>query len=63
MFYFHTPYYGRDELFLTAEERAPILDRLLGCIRARAAGHQFSGRVIGIEIWQLAPPFPRRFGS
>jgi hypothetical protein len=34
MFYFHTPYYGRDELLLTAEERAPILDRLLVCIRA-----------------------------
>jgi MoaA/NifB/PqqE/SkfB family radical SAM enzyme len=34
MFYFHTPYYGRDELFLTAEERAPIIDRLLGCIWA-----------------------------
>ena len=34
MFYFHTPYYGRDELFLTAEERAPIIDQLLGCIRA-----------------------------
>jgi MoaA/NifB/PqqE/SkfB family radical SAM enzyme len=34
MFYFHTPYYGRDELFLTAEERAPIIDRLLGCLRA-----------------------------
>lgn len=29
MVYFHTPYYGRDDLFLTAEERAPILDRLL----------------------------------
>ena len=35
MFYFHTPYYGRDELFLTAEERAPIIDRLLACIRSR----------------------------
>jgi len=34
MFYFHTPYYGRDELFLTREERAPIIDRLLRCIRA-----------------------------
>ena len=33
MFYFHTPYYGRDELFLTAQERAPIIDRLLDCIR------------------------------
>lgn len=32
MFYFHTPYYGRDELFLTAEERRPIIDRLLACI-------------------------------
>ncbi len=33
MFYFHTPYYGRDELFLTAEERAPVIDRLLACVR------------------------------
>ena len=34
MFYFHTLYYGRHELFLTAEERAPIIKQLLGCIRA-----------------------------
>jgi Fe-coproporphyrin III synthase len=34
MFYFHTPYYGRDELFLPAEKRAPIIDRILDCIRA-----------------------------
>ncbi len=33
MFYFHTPYYGRDELFLSAAERAAIIDRLLRCIR------------------------------
>jgi hypothetical protein len=33
MFYFHTPYYGRDELFLTAPERAPIIGRLLACLR------------------------------
>lgn len=33
MFYFHTPYYGVDELFLNAEERAPIIDRLSACIR------------------------------
>ncbi len=33
MFYFHTPYYGYDELYLDAEERAPLIDRLLGCIR------------------------------
>lgn len=34
MFYFHTPYYGRDELFLAADERAPIIDRLLSHIRS-----------------------------
>jgi MoaA/NifB/PqqE/SkfB family radical SAM enzyme len=34
MFYFHTPYYGRDELFLTGAERVPIIDQLLGFIRA-----------------------------
>jgi MoaA/NifB/PqqE/SkfB family radical SAM enzyme len=33
MFYFHTPYYGRDELFLTADERALIIDQLIGCIQ------------------------------
>lgn len=33
MFYFHTPYYGCDELFLTAEERAPIIDHLLKYIQ------------------------------
>jgi len=33
MFYFHTPYYGRDELYLDATERAPVIDRLLGGIR------------------------------
>jgi MoaA/NifB/PqqE/SkfB family radical SAM enzyme len=34
MFYFHTPYYGSDELFLTIEERSPLIDLLLRCIRA-----------------------------
>ena len=34
MFYFHTPYYGHDDLYLYAEERAPLIDRLLGCIRS-----------------------------
>jgi hypothetical protein len=34
MFYFHTPYYGRDELFLSATERAPFIDELLGHIRS-----------------------------
>ena len=35
MFYFHTPYYGFDSLYLSAEEKAPVIDRLLGCIRSR----------------------------
>ena len=34
MFYLHTPYYGYDELFLNAEERVAVIERLLGCIRA-----------------------------
>jgi hypothetical protein len=29
MFYFHTPYYGRDELFLDAGQRAAVIDGLL----------------------------------
>ena len=33
MFYFHTPYYGVDELFLSAEERAPVIERLRSCVR------------------------------
>jgi len=33
MVYFHTPYYGKDELFLSTEERAPIIDRLIGLKR------------------------------
>jgi len=33
MIYFHTPYYGKDELFLSAEERAPIIDELLALKR------------------------------
>jgi len=33
MVYFHTPYYGKDELYLDAEERAAVIDRLLACKR------------------------------
>jgi Fe-coproporphyrin III synthase len=33
MAYFHTPYYGRDDRFLAATERAPVLERLLACER------------------------------
>lgn len=34
MFYFHTPYYGIDSLYLSKEERASIIDRLLDCVRS-----------------------------
>lgn len=34
MFYFHTPYYGRDDLFLDAAERAPVIAQLLAHVRA-----------------------------
>ena len=34
MFYFHTPYYGYDERFLDAPERAPVIDRLLAGLAA-----------------------------
>jgi hypothetical protein len=33
MFYFHTPYYGRDDRFLAADERAPIIGELIGHVR------------------------------
>jgi len=33
MFYFHTPYYGYDDLYIDREQKAPIIDRLLRCIR------------------------------
>lgn len=34
MFYFQTPYYGYDELFLDADERSREIDKLLGCIKS-----------------------------
>ena len=34
MFYFHTPYYGYDELYLDRDERGPLIDRLMDCARA-----------------------------
>jgi len=33
IFYLHTPYYGRDELFLDAPARAAVIDELLACRR------------------------------
>jgi len=57
MFYFHTPYYGRDELFLTAEERAPIIDRLLGCSRARLPVINSRAGLLALK----SGDWPRRF--
>jgi len=61
MFYFHTPYYGRDELFLTAEERAPIIDRLLHYIRT---GLPVLNSRAGLQAlksgdWPRRPPIAR----
>ncbi|MBT8224168.1 MAG: radical SAM protein [Dactylosporangium sp.] len=33
MFYFHTPYYGYDELYLDRAERSPLIDELIAGIR------------------------------
>ena len=32
MFYFHTPYYGFDDLYLDADERSELIDQILECI-------------------------------
>ena len=57
MFYFHTPYYGRDELFLTAEERAPIIDRLIDDIRAGLPGMNSRAGLLALKSGN----WPRRF--
>jgi Fe-coproporphyrin III synthase len=58
MFYFHTPYYGRDELFLTAEDRAPIIDRLLGSIRVGLPVINSRAGLLALQSGN----WPRRFG-
>jgi MoaA/NifB/PqqE/SkfB family radical SAM enzyme len=58
MFYFHTPYYGHDELFLTAEERAPLIDRLLGCIQAGLPVINSRAGLLALKSGN----WPRRFG-
>ena len=57
MFYFHTPYYGRDELFLSAEERAPIINRLIRYIRA---GLPIINSRAGLSVLKSGN-WPRRF--
>jgi MoaA/NifB/PqqE/SkfB family radical SAM enzyme len=56
MFYFHTPYYGYDELFLDAAERSPLIDELRSCIRA---GLPVLNSVAGLKALQSGR-WPRR---
>ena len=58
MFYFHTPYYGRDELFLTAEERAADHRPASRLHPGRTAGPQLAGRPAGAQVRRLAETDP-----
>jgi len=57
MFYFHTPYYGYDELFLTVAQRKPVISRLLQCIRK---GLPVMNSRAGLLVLQSGR-WPRRF--
>ena len=61
MFYFHTPYYGLDELFLTAEEREPIINRLLDYKRAGMPIINSKAGLLALESgnWQRRLPVTR----
>jgi len=56
MIYFHTPYYGIDELFLTADERAPVIDRLIALKRE---GFPLLNSVAGLRALKTGD-WPRR---
>ena len=56
MIYFHTPYYGKDELFLAAVERAPIIDEL---IALRREGLPLLNSVAGLRALKRGD-WPRR---
>lgn len=57
MIYFYTPYYGRDDLFLNAEERAPLIDRLITCGRARLPVMNYRAGLLALR----SGDWPRRF--
>jgi hypothetical protein len=57
MFYFHTPYYGYDELYLDRAERAPVIDRLCDCIRT---GLPVLNSLAGLRALKSGE-WPRRF--
>ena len=56
MIYFHTPYYGKDELYLDASERAETIDRLLAM---KAAGLPLLNSVAGLRLLKSGD-WPRR---
>lgn len=56
MFYFHTPYYGKDELFLDTTERAKIISQLL---RYRIAGLPVINSRAGL-LMLASEQWPRR---
>jgi Fe-coproporphyrin III synthase len=56
MIYFHTPYYGKDELFLTAEERAPVINEL---IDLRREGLPLLNSIAGLRALKTGD-WPRR---
>jgi MoaA/NifB/PqqE/SkfB family radical SAM enzyme len=58
MFYFHTPYYGYDELYLDRTERAERIDGLLRCIDA---GLPVLNSRAGLRALRSGR-WPRRFG-
>lgn len=58
MFYFHTPYYGYDELFLTSEEKATVIDRLLGCIREGLPVINSQASLVALKTGNWARRFP-----
>jgi MoaA/NifB/PqqE/SkfB family radical SAM enzyme len=59
MIYFHTPYYGKDELYLDAEKRSAIIDMLL---RLKREGLPLINSTAGLRMLQDGR-WPRRLRS
>jgi MoaA/NifB/PqqE/SkfB family radical SAM enzyme len=57
MFYFHTPYYGYDDLYLDRTERGLVIDRLCGCVRS---GLPVLNSLAGLRALKSGD-WPRRF--
>lgn len=57
MFYFHTPYYGYDHLYLTKEQRSPIIDHLIQCVKKGLPVLNSRAGLLALKSGQ----WPRRF--